>query len=100
MPFCLAIVYQGCVGFLGRTPVATSVGLPYVGIGGAYRVATLPGFRGRGYGSALTWQSAVDARRDGCRTSYLQASERGHPVDARMGYRKVASYPEWLVGSS
>jgi predicted acetyltransferase len=84
---------------MGKTPVGTTVGLSYRGIGGVCLVATLPKFRGKGYGSALTWQAAVDARRDGCRASYLQASEVGYRVCARMGYRKVVSYPEWWAGA-
>jgi GNAT superfamily N-acetyltransferase len=100
LPFLLATAYRGYVGFVGKAPVATSVGLSYHGVGGIYLVATLPESRGRGFGSALTWQAAVDARQDGCQASYLQASEMGYPVYARMGYRQVASYPEWLAGPS
>ncbi len=97
-PFRLATVYRGYVGFSGRAPVATSVGLSYRGIGGVFFVSTLPDFRGQGYGQALTWQATVGARKDGCRASYLQASEMGYPVYVRMGYRTVAPYREWLVG--
>jgi GNAT superfamily N-acetyltransferase len=97
-PYRMATVFRGYVGFVGKTPVATSVGLSYRGIGGVYSVATLPEFRGKGYGAALSWQAAVGTRREGCRASYLQASEMGYPVYARMGYQKVTSYPEWLAG--
>jgi GNAT superfamily N-acetyltransferase len=98
-PFGLATLYRGYVGFEGRVPVATSVGLSHRGIGGVFFVSTLPEFRGKGYGSALTWHAAVGARPDGCRVSYLQASEKGCPVYVRMGYRTVAPYREWFTGS-
>jgi N-acetylglutamate synthase len=97
-PFRLASVYRGYVGFEGSVPVATAVGFSYRGIGGVFFVSTLPAFRGKGYGRALTWQATVEARPEGCRVSYLQASEMGYPVYVRMGYRPAAPYREWLTG--
>jgi N-acetylglutamate synthase len=96
-PFTEALPMRGYLGYVGKTPVATSMGLSFHGVGGIFFVATLPEFRGKGYGAALTWQAAVDARRDGCRVSYLQSSEMGYPVYARMGYRRVTTYSEWIA---
>jgi len=98
-PFRLATVYRGYVGFEGNVPVATSVGFSYRGIAGVFFVSTLPEFRGKGYGRALTWRATVGARPEGCRESYLQASKMGYPVYVRMGYRPVAFYQEWLTGA-
>jgi ribosomal protein S18 acetylase RimI-like enzyme len=94
-PFRLAAVFRGYVGFVEGVPVATSVGLSYRGIGSVFFVSTLPESRGNGFGSALTWQASVDARREGCRVGYLQATELGRPVYTQMGFRTVAAYPEW-----
>jgi N-acetylglutamate synthase len=100
LPTDMARVFQGYVGFVGKTPVATSLSLPYHGVGGIYFVTTMPEFRGRGYGAAMTWQAAFGGRRAGCRASFLQATEMGYPVYAGMGYRKVTAYPQWLARES
>jgi GNAT superfamily N-acetyltransferase len=94
-PFALSRVLRGYVGLVGKKPVATSFTLSYHGVGGVYFVATLPEERGKGYGTALTWSAVAGARRDGCRASFLQATEMGAPVYARMGYRPVCSYAGW-----
>jgi GNAT superfamily N-acetyltransferase len=94
-PFDLSRVLRGYVGFVGRRPVGTSFSLSYHGVCGVYFVATLPDDRGKGYGTALTWKAVVGARRDGCKVSYLQASDMGAPVYERMGYRTVCSYARW-----
>jgi hypothetical protein len=54
LPFRMATAFRGYVGFVGKSPVATSASLSYRGIGGVYCVATLPEFRGRGYKAALS----------------------------------------------
>ena len=99
LPFTEGKGWRGYVGFAGKTPVATSIGFTHLGIGGVYFVATLPEFRGKGYGRALTEWAAVDARREGCRTSCLQSSAMGYKVYAGMGYRTITSYSQWMAGS-
>jgi GNAT superfamily N-acetyltransferase len=94
-PFNLSQILRGHVGFVGKRPVATSFSLAYHGVCGVYFVATLPEERGKGYGTALTWRAVVGARREGCRASFLQASDMGVPVYERMGYRRVCSYARW-----
>lgn len=90
---------RGYVGFVQGKPVATSVGFSHVGVCGVFFVATLPEYRGKGYGAALTWRATMEARREGCRVGYLQASEMGYPVYTKMGYRQVAEYLTWQVGT-
>jgi GNAT superfamily N-acetyltransferase len=98
LPYTPAIGARGYVGFVGKVPVSTSLGLSNSGVGGVFFVSTTSEYRGRGYGAALTWQAAVDSRREGCRASYLQASEMGFPIYQRMGYREITRYQEWLAG--
>ncbi|MCI4351196.1 MAG: GNAT family N-acetyltransferase [Thermoplasmata archaeon] len=97
-PSYLTSIVRGYIGYVGKRPVATSLGLSYHGVAGIYYVVTLPEERGKGYGTALSWRAVMGGRRDGCRASYLQASELGVPVYARMGYRTVATYPGWIAG--
>lgn len=61
--------------------------LDHAGDCGVHFVATLPSGRGRGLPTRLLATALVDARRRGCRTSSLQATELGAPVYARLGYR-------------
>lgn len=79
-------------------PVATSMCCTSRRIAGIYNVATLPAYRGRGYGTALTWRAAADGRVAGCLASALQSSAEGFPVYRRMGYRHVADYQTWVIG--
>jgi predicted acetyltransferase len=66
-------------------------------IAGVHNVSTLPEFRGRGLGEAMTWHAALDGRAEGCIASALQASAMGFPIYERMGYRHVVSYETWDV---
>jgi N-acetylglutamate synthase len=84
--------------YLGYThvgPVATSLRFTTSGISGLYFVSVLPEFRRRGFGEAMTRRAAVDGRREGCTTSYLQASEMGRPLYERIGYRTIEEYELW-----
>jgi predicted GNAT family acetyltransferase len=64
-------------------------------IAGVYTVATLPEFRGRGLGEALTWRAALDGLVEDCVAASLQASRMGFPIYARMGFRHVVDYETW-----
>jgi GNAT superfamily N-acetyltransferase len=86
---------RGYLGYEGQRPVATSLGFSHAGLGGVFFVATLPEVRGRGYGTAMTWQAITGARDEGCLTSCLQASKAGYPVYRKMGYRDVVEYSQW-----
>lgn len=85
--------------FAGRVHgavVATSMLVATGAIAGVYWVATRPDRRRRGYGEALTWAAVASARDLGCRVAFLQASQAGFPVYARMGFAHVFDY-EHLV---
>jgi GNAT superfamily N-acetyltransferase len=62
---------------------------------GVYLVATLPEARGRGLATALMTHALLEARRRGCITSSLQATQRGRPVYLRLGYRDVGPLQMW-----
>lgn len=86
----------GCyLGYLHGKPAATSMRLTSGRVAGVYSVATLPEFRGRGVGKAMTWKAAVDGREEGCVMSFLQASDMGRPIYERMGYRTIVNYHFW-----
>lgn len=84
--------FAGCV---DGEVVATSMSFRTGDIAGIYWVATLPEWRSRGFGEAITW-AAVDAgARAGCSIASLQASEMGRPVYARMGFSQPIDYVRW-----
>jgi ribosomal protein S18 acetylase RimI-like enzyme len=66
---------------------------------GVYSIATLPAYRGRGYGTAITWHLMADAE-PGWDLAVLQASEMGRPVYERMGFRLVREFMEYADGRS
>ena len=84
------------IGYLDGAPVATSQLAVSYGIAGVHTVSTLPAYRGRGIGEAMTWRAVLDGRAEGCDAAYLQASEMGYPVYQRMGFLHVADYCAWV----
>jgi len=98
--FCRPGVYDSpsvthFVGILGDEPVACATLITTETIAGVYNVATLPRFRGRGFGAAITAHAANDGFASGCAASALQASAMGFGVYERMGYRRVCDYTIW-----
>jgi ribosomal protein S18 acetylase RimI-like enzyme len=76
--------------FLGRldgVPVATASLLLAGGIAGIYDVSTVPEARRRGIGRMMTVAALQEARALGFETAFLQPSEMGRPLYARLGFR-------------
>ena len=87
---------RGFIGYVDGTPVATSALLASDGVAGVYNVATLPDYRGRGFGEALTWHAVRAGVEEGCVIGSLQASAMGRPVYERMGFREIAPYETYV----
>jgi ribosomal protein S18 acetylase RimI-like enzyme len=83
------------LGYVGGKPAATSIRIRTGDIAGIYFVSTLPEFRRRGIGEAMTRKAIADGRATGCTLSYLQASKMGRPIYERMGFRVIEEYSEW-----
>ena len=58
-------------------------------------VATLPDWRGLGYAAVLMNEALRDAKARGCTTSSLQATKKGEPVYARIGYQTLGAFQMW-----
>lgn len=80
------------IGISEGVPVAASTLVRSPKCAGVYNVATLPEYRGRGFGEAMTWQVVAAGAAAGCDVAILQPSEMGRPIYERMGFRLVASY--------
>lgn len=83
------------LGYVDGRPVATATRVTTHRIAGVYNVSTLPAYRGRGIGEAMTWRAALDGREEGCLAAALQATDMGFPIYQRMGFRHVADYGSW-----
>ncbi len=84
------------LGFMDGRPAGTAMRFTSHRIAGVFNVSTVPAFRRRGIGAALTWAAALDGLAEGCIASALQASAMGEPVYRRMGYRVALTYHLWL----
>ena len=80
------------LGFVDGVPVATSVLVATGRTAGVYGVATIPEYRRRGYGEAMTWHAVREGIARGCEMANLQASDMGRPTYERMGFRVVAPF--------
>ncbi len=76
-------------GLLEGRPVATSISTVDGEDALITSVATLPGFRRRGLGTALTWAAVRSARERGADRVFLLASKMGEPVYRKMGFEAV-----------
>lgn len=82
--------------FLGRVngePVSASIACVAAGCVGVYGVATIPEFRGRGYGAAMTWKALSVAPN---LVSVLQPSDLARPLYERLGYESVGRFTSWI----
>ncbi len=80
------------VGYVDSQPVATSRLTCYGETAEITGVQTIEAFRRRGYGRAMTWAAIAEAQRRGCHTIVLTATEMGHPLYLKMGFKDVCSY--------
>jgi GNAT superfamily N-acetyltransferase len=83
--------WLGCV---EGSAVATSAVSVTRGVNGVQTIATLPDYRGHGYGEAMTW---VATTADPMRPAVLLASDLGRPVYERMGYTALLRFTYWRI---
>jgi ribosomal protein S18 acetylase RimI-like enzyme len=76
-------------GLLEGRPVATAISTVEGEDALITSVATLPRFRRRGLGTAVTWAALRSARERGAQRVFLLASKMGEPVYRRMGFEVV-----------
>jgi GNAT superfamily N-acetyltransferase len=84
---------RGYVGYVEGKAVSVAAVLRVEGIAYVAYVATLADYRRRGYAEAVMRYGLEEARRDwGLERTVLHASDEGHPVYLRMGYRDVVNF--------
>ena len=83
----------GWVGYVNERPVSTAATDSSAGSVGLYSVATLNGYRKRGYGERITRHALESARRaTGFERSILQSTRSGLAMYSRLGYRPLARF--------
>ncbi|MFN2537483.1 MAG: GNAT family N-acetyltransferase [Mycobacteriales bacterium] len=75
-------------------PVSTATLVAVDGVAAVYGVGTLPTYRGRGLGRAVTLAVLHEGRRRGCDLAFLNPSELGYRVYAGLGF---VDAPGWRV---
>lgn len=80
------------VGYADGRPVATSGARIGHGIVDVEWVSTLPAYRRRGFGAALTWAATRVSPED---PAVLIASDDGQPVYEAMGYLRLMRFTIW-----
>jgi len=80
------------VGYTAGVPVTTARLTCYGDVAEITGVQTLPAYRRRGYGRALTWAAISEAAARACRAVTLTASEMGYPLYLQMGFQEVCNY--------
>ncbi|AYG04669.1 GNAT family N-acetyltransferase [Gryllotalpicola protaetiae] len=83
------------VGEVEGEPVATALGLMLEDHVGIFDVATLPEYRRRGFGAALTAAVIDDAMDRGAGWAWLQSSPAGFGVYESLGFRTVSEWTCW-----
>ena len=85
-------------GYYQGTLVATTVTIAHGDIVGVHWVGTLPAYRGKGMGYAITHKSLIDAKHDKKTCAILLASEMGKPIYAKMGFKECVTYNVYKRG--
>lgn len=84
------------VGYVGEVPVATARLSCCGEVGEVMGVVTVPDWRRRGYGVALTWAAIAAGLQRGCAAISLTATEMGFPLYRSMGFVPICTYRTYL----
>lgn len=87
--------FRHYLGLLEGVPVACSTMFLACGVADLWHIGTLPEFRRRGFGAAMTLQPLYDAQALGQHLAVLYASEMGVPVYYRLGFREHARLAQY-----
>jgi ribosomal protein S18 acetylase RimI-like enzyme len=90
--------YRGYIGYFQNTPVCTAAIVVAAGAIGIYSVATLPGYRRRGFAESLLRSVLAQVSADMKLTRYvLQSTKAGYDLYRRMGFDTVGRFAVYLT---
>ena len=84
------------IGYFNGQPVATSSLFLKSGVAGIYNISTLPAFRRRGFGSAVTLAPLVESKKRGYHFSVLHGSAMAIPLYRRLGFKTYCYFNQYL----
>ena len=96
------VPWRHYVGAIDQQPVATATLFFAADVAGLYFVSTVPAWRGRGIGSAISRAALAGARDLGFAVAVLGSSPMGQRVYERLGFREVCAVEvyEWSPSDS
>ena len=77
---------------INEKPVSISSILYSSGIAGIFNVATIPDYRGKGIGTAVTLAPLMDAKKKGYEIAWLESSEMGENCYKRIGFQEYCKF--------
>jgi GNAT superfamily N-acetyltransferase len=86
----------GYVGQVHGEEVVTALSVTVADAVGIFNVGTLPTHRGRGYGAAITAAATREGFECGASFAWLQSTEAGYGVYARLGFATLERWPCWV----
>jgi GNAT superfamily N-acetyltransferase len=87
--------FRGWLGYVDGKPMCTAATVGDASALGLYNVATLPGFRARGYAEALMREAILRESLAPERPIVLQSTTAGMELYRRLGFRKITNFRVW-----
>lgn len=86
------------LGYCDGQPVATGMGVTIGDFVAVFNISTLPAYRGRGFGAAMTARAVLDGLGAGAGWAWLQSTPSGRDVYRRLGFQDVEEWACWVSG--
>lgn len=87
------------LGIVSGSPVATSLSFQNDDIAGLYMIATMPEYRGKGYGTIITCHTIEHCFRQDARYIILHSSPLAENIYRKIGFREYCKFGIlWMVG--
>jgi N-acetylglutamate synthase len=84
------------VGEVAGQPVTTGLSVTLGSCTAIFNIATMPGFRGRGFGTAVTARAVADGLAAGSTWCWLEATVAGVPAYRRVGFQALEPLRSWV----
>jgi ribosomal protein S18 acetylase RimI-like enzyme len=88
----------GFVAYVDGVPAAAALSFTALEVARIGWVGTVPAFRRRGLGAAVTRAAVLAGFDRGARIAALESSPAGVPLYRSMGFRPITSYRVWSIG--
>lgn len=87
------------LGMVSGSPVATSLSFQKNNVAGLYMIATMPDFRGYGYGTIITRHAIEQCFKQDARYIVLHSSPMAENIYRKIGFREYCKFGVlWMVG--